>query len=95
MQTVEEVRVRVPELQTSVKTIQYDYIKRVGIVTMPDGACVHMLGVISYFSRIDKNVEKIITISGEEIDTCYAKFPSGQWESFPKEIAQAMAVAHA
>lgn len=88
MQAVEEPRVHVHELKTSVLGIQYDYVKRTGVVLMPEDCCADMWGVTSYFKRIDPEVENIITVSGEALDTCYAKLPNGQWQFIPHHVAQ-------
>ncbi len=78
----------VPELMTSVIRIRYDYAQQVGVVVMPETCCVDMSGVVSYFSRIDNDVTKIITISGDKYDTGYSKTPDGQWKSIHHEVVQ-------
>jgi len=61
--------------------VEYDFVKRRGFLYMADGDCCDMTGCILLFSRMDQDVERIDTISGDKPSTSYV-LSNGNWRAF-------------
>jgi hypothetical protein len=61
-----------------------------GRLIMTPGACCDMSGCIALFERIDPQVRRIETFSGDKPDTAYTySFDEGKWfarRSMPKHV---------
>jgi hypothetical protein len=68
------------DLQTSVWSIEYDFIERRGTLRLPPLCCTDMSGCVRLFERIDPGVEAIdVTTPDEHVNT-YRRLASG-WTS--------------
>lgn len=67
--------------QCGVLSVHYDVPTRSGYLMMADGHCCDMSGCIREFERIDPDVVRIATFSGEAEDTQYHKRPAG-WVAY-------------
>jgi hypothetical protein len=63
----------VPELQSIVARLTYDYSSRVGRLDMVEGQSCDMSGCIDTFTSIDDRVQRIETFAGGEPDTVYVR----------------------
>lgn len=61
--------------------VEYDFRARRGFLFMVDGDCCDMTGCINLFERMDQDVARIDTFSGDKRCTSYAK-RDGQWRAF-------------
>lgn len=67
-------------LKCELVSLSYDARAKLGIVVFPDGENCDMMGCIELFSTIDKNVDSIITVSGDKADTRYERVcGTGKW----------------
>lgn len=71
-----------PKLKTLVDRVEYDFKTRIGILFMPPMCCTDMGGAIALFTRIDREVLAIRTVSGTTEDTSYVRLWRGaEWEA--------------
>jgi hypothetical protein len=69
-----------PDLMCDVITLSYDFEKRTGGLKMaPFGSC-DMSGLIALITKIDPDVQRILTFAGDSPDSMYRRGPDG-WES--------------
>ena len=61
--------------------IEYDFVARRGVLVMAEGDCCDMTGCIRLFSRLDQDVQRIDTISGNRPCTSYV-FRDEKWRAF-------------
>lgn len=69
-------------LQCNVVSLTYDFCQQVGRLRMEDYSCCDMTGCIALFEKIDPEVRKIKTFSGEKRDTEYVRQPRGGWRAY-------------
>jgi len=69
------------ELVCEVNRVEYDFNTKIGALWMQDGQCCDMSGCLKLFKRIDPEVKRIQTYSGEALDTVYTRELSDKWES--------------
>lgn len=74
-----------PTLMCEVKSLEYDFKSRTGILYMPPVNCCDMGGCIKLFEAIDPKVSTIRTIAGDRQDTIYFLTASG-WEARTTQI---------
>lgn len=67
-------------VQCFVRTLHYDFKKRVGQLILEDGSCTDMSGCTGLFEKIDPNVQAIQTIAGGRKDTSYV-VRHGKWHA--------------
>lgn len=63
--------------------LAYNFVEKTGELWLPNGHCCDMSGCIELFQRIDEDVQKITTYSGDKPDTIY-KYnvgDSGRWDA--------------
>ena len=71
-----------PKLQCTVIGVAYDFPSQTGRLIMTPGACCDMSGCIALFERIDPQVRRIETFSGDKPDTAYTySFDEGKWSA--------------
>lgn len=73
-------------LQTTVRSIKYDFIAFSGHLFMDADCCCDMTECIEFFKRIDPNVIYILTTADREHDTSY-RLIDGQWVATPQQAA--------
>jgi hypothetical protein len=49
----------------------YDFTTRTGHLYMLQGDCCDMQGAVALFQAIDPRVVRVVTASGDALDTCY------------------------
>jgi hypothetical protein len=59
------------DLQTTVRTLAYDFDQRLGVLMLPPDCCTDMSAAIALFTKIDPGVEQILTVAGERRDKTY------------------------
>ena len=69
------------DLQCNVERIEYDFLRQLGVLRMPEANCCDMKGCIELFERIDPDVLRIETFAGGQPDTFYWRRASGRWEA--------------
>ena len=69
------------ELMCGVKSLRYDFDKKIGELLMDDGSCCDMSGCVGMFLRIDPAVIRIQTVSGKTKDTTYERKRNGEWDA--------------
>ncbi len=73
------------EMQCGVVLLEYDYVTKSGYLRMAEGHCCDMYGCIRSFEKIDSEVARIATFSGESPDTQYYKLAVGWGALGPNE----------
>lgn len=68
------------DLQTSACKLVYDFTIRTGTLILPDLCCTDMSGAVRLFKAIDPNVQRIVTMSGDVVDTLYTRTLDG-WKA--------------
>jgi hypothetical protein len=68
------------EVQCFVRTLEYDFRSKAGVLTLENGSCTDMSGCIGLFKKIDPGVVRILTIAGGRRDTGYV-LVDGKWEA--------------
>ena len=63
----------IPWLGCPVQQIHYDFVTHIGQAVLLEGHCTDMRSVIRYFCAIDPHVQRILTVSGAQLDTCYVR----------------------
>ena len=71
------------DLMCEPHSIEYDFKSRLGVLRMADGDCCDMTGCINVFMRMDQEVSKILTYSGDKPETVYVKRSDGEWRAIP------------
>jgi hypothetical protein len=69
----------IPQLQTAVHSIAYDFDLRVGVIEMPAHYCCDMSGAIAYFKKIDPDVRQVQTYEARVADIVYTLTDEGEW----------------
>jgi hypothetical protein len=68
------------DLMCDVTSLSYDFDKRAGRLNMaPAGSC-SMSGLVALFTKIDPDVQRIVTFAGDQPDSMYQRGQEG-WES--------------
>jgi hypothetical protein len=68
------------DLQTSVRSLSYDFISRTGTLVLPAMCCTDMTGAIDLFTAIDPHVQVIATVADDASDTTYMRTAKG-WQA--------------
>lgn len=65
-----------------VRSLEYDFDERTGILRLPGLHCCDMQGAIDLFSAIDKEVRLIKVFSGPKPDTTYKYTEDDGWLAY-------------
>jgi hypothetical protein len=68
------------DVQCFVRTLEYDFKSKSGVLRLEDGSCTDMSGCIGLFKKIDPEVVKILTVAGHRKDTAYIRTDDG-WQA--------------
>jgi hypothetical protein len=71
----------VAELWTRVLRVECDYVRHIGRLYLPPTCCTDISGAISFFRRLDPDVQRIHTFSGGEPDTSYEHVGGKEWSA--------------
>ena len=68
------------ELQSSVRSMSYDFRERRGRLDLEALCCCSMTGAVAMFVAIDQEVQRIETFAGGKPDTAYVRHRQG-WQA--------------
>jgi hypothetical protein len=63
------------------EAVEYHPALRLGVLRLPKGSCCDMSGCIELFRRLDPDVRRIETFSGDVRDTRYERDGNGKWDA--------------
>lgn len=74
------------DLMCSVRSLHYDFARRVGALVLGPHSCTDQTGAVTLFERIDPLVRRVETI-GDPADysTTYVRTATG-WRATPREV---------
>ena len=70
---------KLPWIGCELLEIDVDFESGDVFMFLHEGDCVDMTRAIDFAKKINSRSERIVTISGNEIDTCYRLSSSGEW----------------
>jgi hypothetical protein len=68
------------DVQCFVRSLEYDFRSKSGVLRLEDASCTDMSGCINLFKKIDPGVVRIMTIAEGRRDTGYV-LVDGKWEA--------------
>lgn len=59
--------------------VDYEHATRTATLRLPAHCCVDMGGAIEFVTLRFPHARRIVTVAGDELDTCYCRDAAGRW----------------
>ena len=69
-------------LRCGLRSFSYDFSTRTATLALPPDHCTDMRGAIQFAQRLDRRVQRVVTIAGGTRDTVYVCVRRDDWKAF-------------